>query len=368
MKLRRLLADHLKPLALALGVGIGGGLLFHALKMPLPWMLGATTCVTILALAGAKVRVQFWLREPMVILIAVLLGSAFTPDAIAEARHYAVSMTLLALYVLFTVALLMLYFRRVARYDFATAYFASIPGGLMEMVVMGRETGGDDRKIFLAHGTRIFLVVFTIPFWFRLVEGYVPQPGLGIGGNSVSIVDFRWLDGAILLACGIAGFYLGKWLRFPASRFTGPLVASAVAHLVGWTESKPPAELVVLAQIVLGTALGCRYVGVHLGEILGTLRKSLGAALILLVSAAAFSYAIHAVTGTDSQAMLLSLAPGGLVEMTLIALALGIDIAFVTIHHLVRIMIAVFIAPLAYGAIARRLAPAKSREKPGESS
>ncbi|MFN4281188.1 MAG: AbrB family transcriptional regulator [Alphaproteobacteria bacterium] len=353
MRPRQFFAQHVTPLALALVPGVLGALAFRALTLPLPWMLGPVCVVTLLALAGAKVRVQYVLREPMVVLIGVMLGSSFTPHALQDAREYAVSMSMLALYVVFTVGLLILYFRKIGGYDFATCYFASIPGGLMEMVVMGGQMGGDDRKIFLAHGTRILLVVLAVPIWFRVVEGYVPGSGLGVGANSVPLADFAWLDGAILAACGVIGFFAGKAVRLPAYRFTGPLILSAVAHLAGLTASKPPAELIVLAQIVLGASLGCRYVGVRLREIAGALKIAFGSAVLLMACAAIFSYGIHFVTGFKSEALLLSLSPGGLVEMTLIALALGIDVAFVTIHHLVRIVLSVVVAPLTFKPLER---------------
>lgn len=354
MAIAPFLRREIRPLFLAIGGGLIGGLVFQYFNMPLPWMLGATSVVTALALAGVRMRVQFWLREPMVILIAVMLGSAFTPDVIDEARHYAVSMVLLAFYVVAASALCMLYLTRVAHYDSATAYFCSIPGGLMEMVILGGQTGCDERKIFLAHGTRVFLVVLTIPFWFRLVEGYIPPPGLGGMGAAGRIATFAPLDAVILLACGAIGYFAGRILRFPAFRFTGPLTASAIAHLTGLTASKPPAEMIVLAQIILGSSLGCRYVGVRLAEVMGTVRVSVISALILLVSAIVFSYGIHLITGFNTKALVLSLSPGGLVEMTLIALALGIDVAFITIHHLVRIMLSVFLAPALFAVGLRR--------------
>jgi len=365
---QQLFTQHIGPLALAIVAGILGALAFHALTLPLPWMLGPVCVVTVLALAGAKVRVQYILREPMVILIAVMLGSYFTPETLQDAREYAVSMTMLALYVVFTVVLLIVYFRKVGGYDFATCYFASIPGGLMEMVVMGSQMGGDDRKIFLAHGTRILLVVITIPIWFRLVEGYVPQGGLGVGSNTVPLADFALLDGMILTACGAIGFFAGKAVHLPAYRFTGPLIVSAIAHLTEFTASKPPSELIVLAQLVLGSSLGCRYVGVRLREIAGTLKVAFGAALLLMGCAVAFSYGIHFATGFKSEALLLSLSPGGLVEMTLIALALGIDVAFITIHHLVRIVLAVVVAPLSFKSLEKRWGDMKSKDDSGSLS
>jgi len=232
----------------------------------------------------------------------------------------------------------------------------------MKMVVMGSQMGGDDRKIFLAHGTRILLVVITVPLWFRLVEGYVPQGDLGIGLNTVPLSQFALLDGLILAACGVVGFFSGRLLHLRAYRFTGPLIASAIAHLTQITESKPPAELIVLAQIILGSSLGCRYVGVSLREIAGTLKVSFGSALLLMGCAVIFSYGIHWVTGFKSVALLLSLSPGGLVEMPLIALALGIDVAFITIHHLVRIVLAVVVEPFSFKYLDRQWKRLESKD------
>jgi uncharacterized membrane protein AbrB (regulator of aidB expression) len=41
----------------------------------------------------------------------------------------------------------------------------------------------------------------------------------------------------------------------------------------------------------------------------------------------------------------LVLAPGGLAEMTLVALSLGVDVAFVSTMHLLRIALVVILAP-----------------------
>jgi len=53
----------------------------------------------------------------------------------------------------------------------------------------------------------------------------------------------------------------------------------------------------------------------------------------------------------------LAYAPGGLAEMSLIALALHADVAFVSSHHVVRILLIVTLAPLTF----RLLRPAPGR-------
>jgi uncharacterized membrane protein AbrB (regulator of aidB expression) len=50
--------------------------------------------------------------------------------------------------------------------------------------------------------------------------------------------------------------------------------------------------------------------------------------------------------------------------MTLIALALGVDPAFVSTHHVVRIFLVVILAPLAFKLIAPRLGDRRERVRP----
>ncbi len=339
------LKSELGPLAFTLGCGLIGGFVFNYFRMPLPWMLGAMCVVTALALSGARVRVQPWLRQPMIVVIGVMLGSAFTPEILEHAGEYLISLVLLAVYVILAAATSIIFLWKVGRFDPVTAYFSGIPGGLMEMAILGSAAGADDRKVFLTHGTRVFLVVLTIPFWLRLVEGYTPRGGTAVGAVLATVpLD----DLAILTVSAVAGYFIGKALRFPARGLTGPLALSALAHMTGLTASKPPSELIILAQLVLGASVGCRYLGVGLADVLGTIRIALGSALILIASAVAFAYAVHTLAGVQSQALLLSLSPGGVVEMTLIALSLGIDVAFVTVHHLARIVLTILVAPLAF--------------------
>jgi len=54
------------------------------------------------------------------------------------------------------------------------------------------------------------------------------------------------------------------------------------------------------------------------------------------------------VTGLPFDAIWLAFAPGGLAEMTLISLAMGIDVAFVSTHHLIRVTFMVIAAPIVF--------------------
>ena len=49
--------------------------------------------------------------------------------------------------------------------------FVGMPGGLIQMVTLGKDFGGDERMIALAHAARIFFVVLSLPFLLQLALG-----------------------------------------------------------------------------------------------------------------------------------------------------------------------------------------------------
>jgi membrane AbrB-like protein len=242
-----------------------------------------------------------------------------------------------------------LYFRRIAGYDRITSYFAAMPGGLSEMMLLGEAMGGDGRTISLTHGARILIAVFLIAFYFRLFEGYDGSQS-PVGGAGT----LPWWEIVALIAVAFLGLFAGKRLRLPAPQLVGPMVISAALHLSGVLEHRPPAELVAAAQVVLGAAIGARFAGMSLRRVWRIMALAAGATLIMIAIAVGIAYALAPLAGASGAALLLALAPGGLAEMSLIALSFGTVAAFVSTHHVVRIVLVVIIAPLFYRIVYRR--------------
>ncbi|HEX7007669.1 MAG TPA: AbrB family transcriptional regulator [Alphaproteobacteria bacterium] len=346
-------------IALTLGIGAAGGALFRHYNLPLAWMIGALLATTVASLAGVPLLAATRLRMVMVAVLGIMLGSAFSPETAGRIVTWWPTVAALAVYIAAVTGLLAIYFRRVAGYDWVTAYFSASPGGLNEMVLVGSAYGGDDRTIALVHAVRILLVVLAIPFGFVLFGDYErgSAPPLGI-----PLADFPPIDFAILTVCGVIGAVVARALRIPAAVMVGPMVASAVVHLGGVTASRPPAELVAAAQVVIGSTLGARFAGTRPIQVLRVILTSGGATIIMLAMTIGFSLALEPLAGSSIQATILSFAPGGLAEMSLIALALNVDAAFVSTHHVVRIAIIVTLSPLLFrvvrGVRSRRRTPA----------
>jgi uncharacterized protein len=115
---------------------------------------------------------------------------------------------------------------------------------------------------------------------------------------------------------------------------------------LGWVEGVPPPWLIAVTQVVLGTGLGARFVGVERAMLLRAGRLAIINGVAALGLAYGFAEALHLLVGEPVAAVFLAFAPGGLAEMSLIALSLQMSAIYVTAHHVARIVLAVTVARL----------------------
>ncbi|NIA69580.1 AbrB family transcriptional regulator [Pelagibius litoralis] len=353
-----------QKILLALAIGTAGGWLANSLQIPLAWMIGAMLATTVAAMAGLPIALPMVYRTAMVAVLGVMLGSGFAPEILDRVGDWGLSLLGLIAYTIVSAAVVTVFLRKVAGYDPVTAYFSASPGGLSEMVIIGTAKGGDERIISLTHTSRILLVVLALPFVMQWVFGFSPGPRPAGGIPLAQALPF---DMAVLTLCGLVGFFAAKLARLPAAAILGPMVASAAVHLAGWSDAKPPTELVAAAQVVVGTAIGCRFAGVGLRFVGRTLLASLGSTIILVAGCLLFALMLHPLTGLPTIALFLAYAPGGVAEMSLIALALSVDAALVASHHIVRIFFIVVCTPMLFqflpAAVVGRK-PAAARKPP----
>ncbi|MDX6750991.1 AbrB family transcriptional regulator [Geminicoccaceae bacterium 1502E] len=326
----------------AVTLALAGGGLFELAGIPLPWMLGPMLATTLASMGGARITVPAAWRTPAIVVLGLLLGSSFTGDMLAGMPRWLPSLAALPLYILLIGLLALVYMRLVARIDPLSAYFCATPGGLGEMMILGDRMGGDMRLISLVHATRILLVVFIVPLAFGLA-GFDTGSALDSGPEPAGALDLL-----VLLGCGVAGAFLGGVLRLPAPGLLGPMLASAAAHLAGLVDGAPPFALVAAAQLVIGATVGCRFNGVSVASFLWTVLTGLGLTILMLLVALLFGVALSWLTGLPTPLLILAYVPGGITEMSVIALSLTTDPAFVATHHIVRIGLVVLMAPMLF--------------------
>lgn len=327
---------QLQALAKATAIGALGGACFAALGLPLAWMLGSLFAVVVAGRVAPPVSMPRVARDTLVPVIGVLLGSAFTPQLIAQLPQWPLALGAVVLYGIVLASLGRLYFRRVAGFDATTAFFASLPGGLSDITLVGADRGADLGRLALVHIARVVAVVSLLPFVLLVMHvtpngAAVTQPGAGVPFDLAHI--------ALLAGLAVAGSWVGKRLHMPASAIIGPMVLSALLHLTGLAVVVPPRWLVIVAQIVLGAYIGSRMSGTHARVMGGAMLHGLIWAVLMIATAVGVAALAAPVTGLPFGVILLGLAPGGLAEMAVLALAFGIDVAFVATAHLLRLVV-----------------------------
>ncbi|WP_077068248.1 AbrB family transcriptional regulator [Ensifer aridi] len=178
------------------------------------------------------------------------------------------------------------YFGRVAGFEHPAAYFSAMPGGLVDMVTLGLESGGDEKMIALVQAARIILVALCLPSRFGVppeLRRIVPEP-LSFRSRASTPMTFLWFSMAVLLGVGA-----GILLRLPADYLLGPMSASAIMHVMGWTQLKLPTVARATAQVVIGATIGYRFAMAAPRKIVEVIGLSFGSTILLLSVALAFA-------------------------------------------------------------------------------
>ena len=126
----------------ALATGALGALVFSAAHMPVPWLLGSIAGTALAAMLGARVRTPRWLRDPVLAVLGLMIGSTLHAADPGFYARWPITLAAVALYVVIVTATLYGFLRRFVGFDPVTAYFSAAPGGFMAMTVIGGAYGG----------------------------------------------------------------------------------------------------------------------------------------------------------------------------------------------------------------------------------
>ncbi len=328
----------------ALGIGIFGAVLFIYLNLPLPWLLGAIFATSIATrFEKLPIKSPKPFSTPARVLIGLTIGSAFTPEILQYIDLYFYSLLLIIPYTIITIIAGMYYFYRFQGFDKKTAYLSSMPGGVIEMIIIGEDIKADISKITLVQSSRLFYIVVSLPFIIQYIFH------IDISGNkliTMPLVDVNIEEFVFLLIVGFIGGVLAKKVKLSAAYLIGPMIVSVVLHVTGYITTTVPDELLKFVQIVFGTMIGFTFKGVRLKDILITLKATLGHFIILAIISISFILIAYYSFGFPAISTLLAFSPGGQAELNLIAILVMANVPYITLHHIVRLFIVMNIAPI----------------------
>jgi membrane AbrB-like protein len=319
-----------------------GAALFWLMGLPLPFLFGPMLACLIAALAGVPLRGMGQVSVGMRTILGVAVGASVTPEVVGQLPQMALSVSLIPIYICVIGVIGVPFFRRVYGFDWATSWYAAMPGGLQDMVIFGAEAGGDVRALSLIHATRVLIIVSIAPI--ILTQGFGVALTNPIGAPAA---DLPVHELVIMVVAALVGWKGGEKIGLFGASILGPMIVTGALSLAGLIHFRPPAEAIVAAQFFIGIGIGVGYVGVTLPEIRRDVLAGVIFVLILAALAAAFTELIVLLGFAGHIEAFLAMAPGGQAEMTVLAIIVGADLGYVIVHHLTRVLVVIAGAPIA---------------------
>ncbi len=315
-------------------IGAVGGWLASLAHWPLPWMVGSLLAVIAVRCSGWLVSEMPRGRQAGQWIVASAIGLHFTGEVMREVlAHFGVILagavgTLL-------LGLIGIFILLRSGSDRATAFFASMPGGASEMVVLANRHQAEAASVAAAHSLRLLLVVLIVPALFTWGLPTVAAP-------PAAPVSWPWL--AVLLPAGGLLALLWKRLGQPNPWMLGPLTVCALASVAFDLHIGLPGWAGALGQWLIGCSLACHFDRPFFRSAPAFLLRILLFTLLAMLVAAALGGALGWLTALDEVSLMLGMMPGGITELCLTAEALQLSVALVTAVQVLRLFLVMFLA------------------------
>jgi membrane AbrB-like protein len=237
------------------------------------------------------------------------------------------------------------YLVRVHGWNAVTAIYASIPGGLAQVMALAAEEGRrcDIRGVAIVQTVRVVILTVVVPVALAIAghTGAVRLPA-----SALTAADAPVAFAALVSVATAAALVLG-WVGFPGGLLFGPLAVSATLHGSGLLAVTMPTWIATAAMVGLGTLAGGRFTGLSFRLLLRYFSAALGAFAVSLGVTAAIAIAVTRVAPLPVGDVIVAYAPGAVDTMMILALALNLDPVFVGAHHIARVFVVLLGMPLA---------------------
>lgn len=330
----RIKRDIVAPL-LALAACAAGGAVMQLLNTPLPWMIGPLFAMAVLKLSGAQASAPKGGRQIGQLVIGAALGLYFTPQVAQQVLGTWPILIAAALLAMLLGWVCGLFLARFGGIDRTTAFFASVPGGAVEMAILAERFGAKIDRIALAQSLRIMMVVVIIPFALTFLGAH----GADAYEQVLKPVNAAGLTQ--LLALGLLGGALLAWLGMPNAFMLGPLAITIALTASEIQLSSMPSLLSNAAQLLIGCTLGARFEREFVRKAPRFMLVVAASVLLAMALAALCGWLLAWLGGLAIPTMVLATAPGGIAEMCITAKALQLGVPLVTAAHVTRVLMLV---------------------------
>ena len=339
-----------KEFALVIIVSIPSAFVAEFFNIPLAWFLGPMLATSIASLLGLNIKMPKLALSTTLILLGLYIGNYIDKSLFSQINQWAWTSLIMLIYIIVSVLIVSKYLQIFSKYERKTSIFSAAPGALGPLMILAEDEKKTDlSQVATSHLIRLIIIITVFPF---IVNSFYDAESLKI--SEVISKDQNIIHLIVLIISSIFLILIFDKIKIPAALLSGTLLASGILQISEIATYKFSANIVDYCLLILGASVGCRFANKTFSEIARNAWHSFIATFLLVVLGLAAAFAASLVIDKNFFTLILSYCPGGIYEVAVIAIFFDLDPEFVSFHHIIRLLMILFIVPVILKIISKK--------------
>ena len=338
-----------KEFALVIIISIPSAMVAEYFNVPLAWFLGPMLITSLASLTGFKTKMPRLVLSAVLIFLGLYIGNYIDKTLFSQIQQWAWTSLIMLAYIILSVLLVSKYLQKFSNYDKKTSIFSAAPGALGPLMILAEDEKSDLSQVATSHLIRLIIIITVFPF---IVNSFHSVEEINL--TTEVIKDQNIIHLLVLIALSIILVLVFDKLKIPAALLTGTLVASGFLQITETAAYKLPPNVIDYCLLILGSSVGCRFADKSFSEIANNALHSFVATFMLVVLGFFAAFVAGLIIDKNFFTLLLSFCPGGIYEVAVIAIFFNLDPEFVAFHHIIRLLMILFIVPIILKVIEKK--------------
>jgi uncharacterized protein len=337
------------PFVLVIIISIPGAIFADFFHIPLAWFLGPMLVTSLASLMGLKIKMPRLILSSILILLGLYIGNYIDKSLFTQMHQWIWTSLIMLVYIIVSVLMVSKYLEKFSNYEKKTSIFSAAPGALGPLMILAEDEKTDLSQVATSHLIRLIIIITIFPF---IVNSFYDVKGLEIAQEVIKNQNINHL--LILIFSSIILIYFFDKLKIPAALLSGTLVASGFLQITEIATYQISSDIIDYCLLILGASVGCRFANKTFSEIGRNALHSFVATFLLVVLGVIAALIAGLIIDKNFFTLLLSYCPGGIYEVAVIAIFFDLDPEFVSFHHIIRLLMILFIVPLMLKIISKK--------------
>ena len=330
-------------------ISIPGAIIADFFNIPLAWFLGPMLVTSLASLMGLKIKMPRLILSSILILLGLYIGNYIDKSLFAQMHQWIWTSLIMLIYIILSVLIVSKYLQKFSKYEQKTSIFSAAPGALGPLMILAEDEKTDLSQVATSHLIRLIIIITVFPF---IVNSFYDFEGVE---SAQKIIDNQNLSHLlILIITSVILIYFFDRLKLPAALLSGTLVASGLLQITDIAAYEISADIIDFCLLILGASVGCRFADKKFGEIGRNALHSFVATFLLVLLGLIAAFTASLIIDKNFFTLLLSYCPGGIYEVAVIAIFFDLDPEFVSFHHIIRLLMILFIVPIILKLISKK--------------